>query len=183
METYRFRDRYEFRLWLEANHEQTESIWIEFVKGKKSVFKHVEALNEALCYGWIDSLLKRVDNEIYKIKYSKRSPKSGWSEHNKERVEKLIAEGVMTEYGLATINIAKKNGKWENSTIIVNDEMIAGFKKYLEHDAVAYDKFDTLSFSMKSLCVRYYGAAKQEATKERRLAKLFDFIKTGKRLM
>ena len=107
-----FKTRDDWRSWLDNNHQKYKEVWLIYYKKhtKKQSVLQPEAVEEALCYGWIDSIVKRIDDERYKQKFTPRNDKSIWSDLNKNRVSKLIKDGKMTEYGLAKINIAKKNG-------------------------------------------------------------------------
>jgi uncharacterized protein YdeI (YjbR/CyaY-like superfamily) len=110
-----FTDAQQWRNWLEQNHAKEKDAWLIHYKknsGKTSL-SYPEALDEALSFGWIDSRLKRLDAERYVLKYSPRRPKSPWSKSNKERAEKLIQSGRMTDAGMAKIEEAKKNGYWD----------------------------------------------------------------------
>jgi uncharacterized protein YdeI (YjbR/CyaY-like superfamily) len=97
--------REDFRAWLEANHQSKKEIWL--VQYKKATQKpsldYIEAVEEALCFGWIDSTEKSMDAERYATRFSPRRPKSNWTETNKERARQLIAEGKMTPAGLLTL--------------------------------------------------------------------------------
>jgi uncharacterized protein YdeI (YjbR/CyaY-like superfamily) len=95
----------EFRKWLEQNHKSKKEIWlIQYKKAtKKPSINYVEAVEEALCFGWIDGLEKSMDAERYALRFSPRRPKSNWTETNKERARKLITQGKMTEAGRATL--------------------------------------------------------------------------------
>ena len=86
----------------------------EVIRGKESV-SYNDAVEEALCFGWIDSVIKSIDNERYKQKYTPRRKNSIWSKLNKSRVEKMMEQGLMTEYGLKKIDEAKKNGLWNKA--------------------------------------------------------------------
>ena len=95
----------EFRKWLEENHQTKKEIWlIQYKKAtKKPSINSVDAVEEALCFGWIDGLENSMDAERYALRFSPRRPKSNWTETNKERARKLIAEGKMTDAGGATL--------------------------------------------------------------------------------
>ncbi len=105
----------ELRTWLENNYQQTESVWL--VKWKKTVNKpflpYDEIVDELLCFGWIDSLARKLDDQRTMLLISSRNSKSNWSGSNKERVARLIKDGRMAAPGLALINTAKGNGAWE----------------------------------------------------------------------
>lgn len=105
----------EWRKWLEENSQAEKSVWL-ILYHKKSKVESVnlnDATEEALCFGWIDSLAKRRDLESYYLTFTPRNPKSKWSGPNRERAERLIMEGRMTEHGQKLIDIAKQTGKWE----------------------------------------------------------------------
>src|SRR5690606_16126198 len=106
------KDRNEWRQWLEQNHEKLSEIYLVFYKlsTKKPTVTYEEAVEEALCFGWIDGIRKGIDDETYMNRFTPRKPKSMWSVVNKDRVEKLIAEGKMTDAGLKLVEIAKQNG-------------------------------------------------------------------------
>ncbi len=110
-----FATRVAWRAWLAKNHDKAESIWLAHYKkgvAKRSV-SYEEAVEEALCFGWIDGLTKGIDAEKFAQRYSPRKPKSIWSVSNINRVERLIAEGRMTPAGLVHVKVAKQNGEWD----------------------------------------------------------------------
>ena len=104
-ETLYVTTRQDFRKWLAANHNSKKEIWlIQYKKAtKKPSLNYVEAVEEALCFGWIDGLEKSMDAERYALRFSPRRPKSNWTETNKERARRLLAEGMMTDAGRATL--------------------------------------------------------------------------------
>lgn len=105
MNTVYFPNRDDWRAWLEANHATEREIWFVFYKKatKKPSLPYGEAVEEALCFGWVDSIEKSLDGERYALRFTPRKPKSNWSESNKIRVRQLIASGRMTEAGLAKV--------------------------------------------------------------------------------
>ena len=115
METLFCKTRDEWRKWLINNHLSEKEIWLIYYKKhtKKATVKYNEAVEEALCFGWIDSTIKRIDENTYMQKYTPRNAKSKWSLVNKNRIKKLIKENKMTDVGLELVAIAKKNGEWE----------------------------------------------------------------------
>jgi len=109
-ETLYVTTREDFRNWLKENHASKKEVWlVQFKKatGKPSI-DYVGAVEEALCFGWIDNTQKSMDAERYATRFSPRRPKSNWTETNKERVRRLITEGKMTEFGLATLPLDMK---------------------------------------------------------------------------
>jgi uncharacterized protein YdeI (YjbR/CyaY-like superfamily) len=105
-------NRAAWRAWLEKNHEKEISVWLLFDKGKNRKLSYDDIVEEALCFGWIDSRDGSVDETKSKLYMSKRRPKSPWSESNKIRIEKLRKLGLMTEAGEAAVETAKQNGLW-----------------------------------------------------------------------
>ncbi|GIQ61086.1 hypothetical protein Flavo103_42210 [Flavobacterium collinsii] len=109
--------RKEWRDWLQENSQIEKSVWLILYhkKSKTESVNLIEATEEALCFGWIDSLCKKRDPESYYLTFTPRNPKkSKWSQPNKDRAERMIDEGLMTEYGQLCIDLAKQNGKWES---------------------------------------------------------------------
>lgn len=109
------KSRAEWRSWLEKNSQTEKSVWL-ILQHKKSKAQGInlnDATEEALCFGWIDSLAKKNDDESYGLTFTPRNAKSKWSKPNRERVEKLLKEGLMTEYGQKAIDSAKETGRWE----------------------------------------------------------------------
>lgn len=107
--------RADWRAWLQDNSQSEKSVWliIYHKKSKVESVAIVDAMEEALCFGWIDSLAKKRDPESFYLTFTPRNPKSKWSKVNRDRTEKLIEHGLMTEYGQKSIDIAKNTGRWE----------------------------------------------------------------------
>ena len=117
------KDRKEWRAWLEQNSQIEKSVWLILFHKKSDVTSvdRIEATEEALCFGWIDSLCKKRGKESYYLTFSPRKGKrSNWSEPNIERTKKMIKEGRMTAQGQVLIDIAKQAGKWESQNIRTN---------------------------------------------------------------
>ncbi|MBU0528607.1 hypothetical protein KKF86_02470 [bacterium] len=109
-----FKDRNEWRSWLENNHDKEDQIWLIYYNKhvNKNSVAQPHAVEEALCYGRIDSIVKRIDEERYMQKYIPRNEKSIWSDTNKKRFTELEKNGKMTEAGMKKVRAAKKNGYW-----------------------------------------------------------------------
>lgn len=105
----------DWRAWLQAHHGVEKEAWVTIYKRHATTPSVTleEATEEALCFGWIDSSMKPIDDEKYALRYTPRRKGSNWSESNKKRAARLIEQGRMTEAGLATIEDAKRNGKWD----------------------------------------------------------------------
>jgi uncharacterized protein YdeI (YjbR/CyaY-like superfamily) len=107
--------RVEWRYWLKQNSQSEKSVWLILYhkKSKVQCININDATEEALCFGWIDSLAKKRDAESFYLTFNPRNPKSKWSKPNRERAERMIGKGLMTEHGQKLIDIAKNAGKWE----------------------------------------------------------------------
>jgi uncharacterized protein YdeI (YjbR/CyaY-like superfamily) len=178
-----FKTRAAWRAWLERNHGLSKGIWLAYYKknsGKSSV-RYEEALEEALCYGWIDSTVNRLDEERYMQKWTPRNEKSIWSAANKARVKKLIIEGRMAPPGRAKINAAKRNGSW---TKIDRIDLRAEVPKDLL-DALALHpsieaKFNKLAPSQKKLYSWWIESAKRAETRTRRISETLKRVDAGR---
>src|SRR3954452_14858733 len=109
-----FADRAAWRAWLEANHAASPGVWLVFYKkasGRPGV-SYDEAVDECLCFGWIDSKVNRIDEHRYRQLITPRKPGGGWSKVNKAKIERLIGQGLMAPAGLAKIDAAKADGSW-----------------------------------------------------------------------
>ncbi len=110
------KNRTEWRAWLQENSQSEKSVWLilQHKKSKTLGINLNDATEEALCFGWIDSLAKKNDDESYGLTFTPRNAKSKWSKPNRERVEKLLKEGLITEHGQKAIDLAKETGRWES---------------------------------------------------------------------
>jgi uncharacterized protein YdeI (YjbR/CyaY-like superfamily) len=178
-----FKNRSGFRKWLEINCKQTASIWIEFYKDGREGIKYKEALEEALSFGWIDSLIKKIDEKVYVRKFSKRNKASNWSEINKLIVRQLINKGLMTQYGNEAIEEAKKNGQWNKKDPREEYINIDGLRQVLIGEINNINEFDELSDSLKKHYSLAYFAAKKAETRNKRLETIIDYMKTKKRFL
>ena len=160
-----------WRAWLEENHGRTEGIW--FVNYKKATGKprleYDEAVEEALCFGWVDSKSNALDEERSMLWFAPRRPGSGWSGSNKERVERLIAGGRMTPAGLAKIEAAKQDGSWTALDAIEALEIPADLAQALAGYDSAAANFDTFPPSAKKNILTWIATAKKPETRARRV--------------
>ena len=167
-----FTSRDEFRNWLEKNCLSSGGIWLLFGKagGPKTIGAN-EALEEALCFGWIDGQMKSMDDNKYIKYFSSRRENSKWSEKNKTLTEKLEKQGLMTDYGKIKIEEAKKNGQWDApKPTEVTDEQIGLLCELLKEHEPAYTNFQTMTPSVKKTYTRAYLDAKTDAGRIKRLA-------------
>ena len=149
-----FNNRNEWRTWLENNHKTMKEIWLLHYKKQagKQYLNHIDAVEEALCFGWIDSKLKKIDEERFILKYSPRKPKSVWSKINKENAEAMIISRKMTQAGLDKIEEAKKHGFWDIAyTNKVKERMPSDLKQALLTDRKAWDNFQHFANSYRNM--------------------------------
>ncbi|MDE7264392.1 MAG: YdeI/OmpD-associated family protein [Anaeroplasmataceae bacterium] len=175
-DTLKFENRSEFRRWLSENCQLNDGIWLIFEKnGKTNTLKANEALEEALCFGWIDGQLQRLDDKTYKKYFSMRRVNSKWSEKNKNLAMQLEERGLMTDYGRNKIREAQANGQWNASkTLVIKEEQITYVASLLQGYEPAYTNFLEFSRSIKKTYTRAYLDAKTEAGRERRLSWIID---------
>lgn len=171
-----FASREEFRQWLSEHCQSNDGIWLLFGKaGGPKTIKAGEALEEALCFGWIDGQMQSIDDKTYKKYFSMRREKSKWSEKNKALVQKLEERGVMTDFGRRKIEEAKKNGQWDApKSLPVTEEQIAVVAALLEGYEPACTNFQAMSLSVKKTYTRAYLDAKTDAGREKRFAWMVD---------
>ena len=175
----------EWRKWLQKNHNKVNEVWLIFYKketGKLSI-DYEAAVEEALCFGWIDSLVKKIDEERYARKFTPRKDNSVWSESNKKRVKKVIKEGRMSEYGIEKIKAAKKSGKWyEDQRPEVSFTMSPLFSEALNKNKKAKENFEKLSPSNRKYYIGWITNAKREDTIKRRIEDSIKILQQGKKL-
>jgi uncharacterized protein YdeI (YjbR/CyaY-like superfamily) len=179
------RSRDQWRAWLAENHATATEMCLVFYKkhtGKPGL-TYIEALEEALCFGWIDGIVRRIDDEKHTIRFSPRRKNSIWSEQNKKRVSRLIEEGRMTEAGLAKINEAKTNGQWDKAavredTTLVPPELTAALAK----NAKARHSFEKLAPSYRRRFIYWVGVAKREETRQKRVVEAVRLLASNQRL-
>ena len=146
IEDYCPHDKRDWRKWLELNHDKKEAVWFIFFK-KKSPDHNLswsEAVDEALCFGWIDSTKKTIDKERYMQYFSRRKPKSLWSKFNKEKIDKLIQNKQMSKAGFDSIETAKHNGSWTRSDDVEALLMPEELKVALENQRGSMEYFNSL---------------------------------------
>ena len=177
-----FKNRNVFRVWLQKNHQRTSGLWLVFGKNDKlKTLTADEALEEALCFGWIDGLIKRVDEIKYIKFFSPRQARSKWSERNKTIAEKLMISGRMAPPGLEAVKRAKQQGLWEVAVVVKGN--VKQFNELIAPYREAAANFQKMPPSVQKLYAGYYFDAKQDATRQRRLAKIVSFVEQNKKPM
>ncbi len=173
--------RDEWRAWLRAYHATAPSVWLVFHKknsGKTGV-SYDEAVEEALAFGWIDGRVNAVDNERYKQMFSPRKPRSTWARSNKERVQRLMEQGLMTEAGLAKVEAAKQDGSWEAldavDSLTAPDDLLDA----LAQNPAAREHFQAFNSSTKKGIIWYIATAKRPETRRRRIEQIVAAAEQG----
>lgn len=167
-----FRNRSQWRRWLQRNHDVKDEVLLIYYKkhtGKSSV-THAEAVEEALCFGWIDSRVNRLDDERYMQRYTPRKRRSVWSKINKDAAERMIREGKMTPAGMKKIIEAKKDGRWAKAyTSRKRMRMPSDLKKALTSNKKAWKNFSNFANSYKNMYIGWVTSAKRKETREKRI--------------
>lgn len=172
----RFADRKSFRAWLEDNHAESGGVWLLFgKKGGSVTLASCEALEEALCFGWIDGQMQSLSDTAYRKYFARRMPKSNWSEKNKKLAQELIERGAMTPHGLAAIERAKGNGAWEAAPRErIGDEHVDAFKQLIHQHELAHANLSAMPPSAQRTYTGFYLEAKSDKARQNRLDKIVD---------
>ncbi|OAQ38934.1 hypothetical protein A5893_12920 [Pedobacter psychrophilus] len=168
--------RQKWREWLQDNHLKKQSVWLIYYKKKSNIptLIYSEAVDEALCFGWIDSKSKPLDDERFMQFFSKRKKNSVWSKVNKEKILRLTNEGLMTKAGFDIIEIAKQNGSW---TILDDAEALIipkDLDEEFEERPIAKSFFLGLSRSDKRNILQWLTLAKRQETRQKRIAEIVE---------
>ena len=183
VETYYPQNRAAWRQWLEENHQSKQAVWLIYYTKKSNIpsISWREAVDEALCFGWIDSTRKKVDDSSSIQYFSKRKPKSIWSKINKEIVQELIENNSMTKAGFESIEIAKQNGSWtildEVEELVIPDDLELAFTRL--SDSKEY--FLSLSKSKIKIVLSWIVLAKRAETRQKRIDEVAESM--GKKQM
>lgn len=171
-----------WRSWLEKNHAKCDGVWLIYHRastGKRRLCWE-DAVREALCFGWIDSKVKPIDDERYKQIFTPRKPRSVWSKINKQYIAELIEAELMTDAGLRAADVAKENGAWSLlepvDALIVPADLVSA----LQGSIRAREAYDALSDSAKRAVLYKLYSAKREETRAKRLADALATLEGGK---
>lgn len=171
IQTYYAEDRAAWRQWLVDNHAQAKSVWLIIYKkgsGTPSVY-YDEAVDEALCFGWIDSKPNKRDAESYFQFFAKRNPKSKWSGVNKKKVKRLIEQGLMTEAGLKMIELAKASGTWTALDEVENMTVPPDLEIAFRNNEIAFRNWEAFPRSVKRGILEWISNAKRPETRQKRI--------------
>jgi uncharacterized protein YdeI (YjbR/CyaY-like superfamily) len=167
IKAFHAKSRKAWRTWLAKNHDKEQAVWLimyHMSSETKSIY-YADAVEEALCFGWIDSTAIKRDAESRYQYFTRRKPKSTWSRVNRERVDRMIAEGLMTPAGQAMIDLAKKSGTWEVDHDIMPDDLQAA----LDKNQKAKEYFKAFPPSSRQIILTWIANAKRPETREKRI--------------
>jgi uncharacterized protein YdeI (YjbR/CyaY-like superfamily) len=178
---YSFDNRNDFRKWLETNHSNSEGIWLMFNKGSRTFSAH-DALEEAICFGWIDGLMKSINEKTYKKYFSKRKDKNKWSDKNKKIHKKLQEIGLMTQAGIEAYKVIDEIHTSNNRDDLNNRNIKSLKDAFLNNDEIV-KLFEEKSPSRQKQLAGFYCDAKTEETRKKRLVKIIEALKSGNKGM
>jgi uncharacterized protein YdeI (YjbR/CyaY-like superfamily) len=163
--------RAEWRAWLEQHHARPEGVWL--ISSKKATGKprvaYEEAVEDALCFGWIDSIQRTLDDERAMLWFAPRKPRTGWSKLNKQRIERLTAAGLMAPAGLAKIEAARQDGSWSALDAVEALDIPPDLAAALSSYPSAQTHFDAFPRSVKRSILEWIASAKTPATRAKRV--------------
>jgi len=176
-------DRAEWRRWLAKQHGRSPGIWLVFDKksSRPDRLAYGDAVEEALCFGWIDSLVRAIDDARYVQLFTPRKPKSTWSRANKVRVERLLAEGLMAAAGLASIEMAKANGSWESLDAVEAFVMPDDLATALAALPGATEKFAAFTASARKEYLHWVSQAVRPETRAKRIQEVAGHAAAGRK--
>ena len=180
------KDRIEWRNWLSANHDKEAEVWLIYYKektGKPSV-EYEASVEEALCFGWVDSIIKKLDETKYARKFTPRKADSVWSESNKKRAAKMIKAGLMTEPGMRKVQAAKRSGRWDKPVQKpeLTFAMPPEFREALAKNKAAKENFDKLAPTYRKPFIGWIEIAKRPETREKRIKESIRLLEKGEKL-
>jgi uncharacterized protein YdeI (YjbR/CyaY-like superfamily) len=169
-----FKNAQEWREWLHDNHHSSKGVHLVFyrVNSDKESMRWEDAVQVAICYGWIDSTVKKLDEERRRQMFTPRKDKSVWSKLNKTYIEKLIADNLMHESGLKKIETAKKNGSWISLDAVESLEMPKDLEQAFAKSKKALDNYNGFSPSYRKSYLYWLNQAKREETRTARITQI-----------
>jgi len=179
-------NRDDWRAWLEKNHARESEVWLVYYKkpSTNANIPHDDAVEEALCFGWIDSIIQKIDDEKYARKFTPRVNNAKWSSSNIKRVAKMIREGKMTGVGLAKVTFTIPDDLDESPKPAVQPEVVIPehIRQVLIANPTAWDNFNRLAPSYRKQYVRWITFAKKEETQLKRAQEAVELLERGEKL-
>jgi uncharacterized protein YdeI (YjbR/CyaY-like superfamily) len=182
---YTPRNRGQWRNWLEKNHAKETEVWLVFLKQhtERPNVSYNDAVEEALCFGWIDGVRRSIDEDRYMHRFSPRKLDSKWSKLNKERAQHMLKAGQMAPAGQKSIELAKKNGRWtEPVSARTSFSMPPELNERLKRNKKAATFFESLAPSYQRQYVAWIATAKRTETQKRRLDETIELLIRGEKL-
>ena len=178
------RNRAAWRAWLEKHHASRLEVWLVFFKRQsgKPTLSYNDAVEEALCFGWIDGVKRSIDEQRYCHRFSPRRPKSRWSPTNRRRAQEMIKAGLMTPVGLQAIAVAKRSGCWEPTDQHIDVSLPPELATWLKRQRGAAAFFASLAPSYRAQFTAWINAAKRPETRAKRVAEAKQLIARGEKL-
>jgi uncharacterized protein YdeI (YjbR/CyaY-like superfamily) len=175
------KSRAAWRAWLEKHHKKSPGVWLVYAKKHTGIpsLTYNDAVEEALCFGWIDSLIHPIDDSLYKQIFTPRKAKSAWSAVNRKRAERLIEAGLMTAAGLALVTLAKKTGLWKAHAAAESLTLPSELKKALDADPAAKKNWPTYTDSQRKMFLYMVHGAKRPETRAKRVARVIEIVSSG----
>jgi len=178
-----FRNAAEWRRWLRRNHAKSQGEWVYmYKKAAKSGLRYQEALDEALCFGWIDGQIHAVDEEKYRQRWTPRRKGSIWSLVNRQKVKRLTAEGRMTDAGLAAVRAAKRSSKWQSAyTSRTAPQLPTDLRRALKVSPEAWGNFNKFAPTYRNMYIGWVADARQPETRRRRISAVVRRARAGRK--
>jgi uncharacterized protein YdeI (YjbR/CyaY-like superfamily) len=172
------KSRAAWRQWLEKHHATSPGIWLVFAKKHTGLptLIYEDAVQEALCFGWIDSLVKSIDDRFHMQTFTPRKPKSAWSETNKARLVKLMKAGVIAPAGLAAVELAKKSGSWNTYAAVDKLTIPPELKRAFDENPEAKKNWPTYTASAQRSFLHMINGAKRPETREKYVKRVIDLV-------
>jgi len=163
-----------WRAWLQKHHATASGVWLLFAKKHSGLSSpsYNDAVEEALCFGWIDGLTNAIDDKRYKQLFTPRKPRSAWAQSNKARVARMIEQGLMTPAGRAAIETAKRNGHWETLDHVEALTVPRELQRAINADAFASKHWPTFTDSQRKQFLYWLASAKREETRAKRIEQI-----------
>lgn len=176
-----FKTPQSFYDWLAANHDSETEVWIRIFRKATGLptINQTEAIDAVLCWGWIDAIVKGLDEQSFVQRYTRRGPKSTWSQINRDNVGRLIEEGRMTPHGLKHVDAAKADGRWEKAYRVKGAEIPADLQAAIDADPKAKAMLAMLTAQNRFAMILRTESLKTEAGRKKRIAAYVEMLARG----
>lgn len=179
IENFYAKNRKQWREWLKKNHKRKQSVWLIFDKGKHRKLSYDDIVEEALCFGWVDSKPGKLNDKQSKLYISQRKSNSAWSKVNKNRIKKLIESKLIEPAGITAMEIAKENGAWNKLNKSDNFQIPKELEDLLSKNTKARKSYESFPPSSKKIILEWIYNAKKEETRMKRIKETVDLAALG----